>query len=223
MRRRWNSRRRHQRWPTPPSLASREAGLSLTHLPIRPVSPMFGAPDIGRFGSEREMRSEEPVSRGRRRYQCRLMRPRTRRTRPGNSVTPTDYAGSRERDPHPEPTASLEHTAGKPARPGHQPTRPQTRASPTGPPLAATPEHLSTQPLGPHPIGSAHRVWQPACTSASVCPRSDDIDQADIAGDQFLFSATGPPPESARQRSTGTWPDAAPAGQLTRDRHDRAE
>ena len=36
---------------------------------------------------------------------------------PGNPVTPTDYAGSRERDPHPEPTASLEHTAGKPARP----------------------------------------------------------------------------------------------------------
>ena len=32
-------------------------------------------------------------------------------------LTPTDYAGSRERDPHPEPTASLEHTAGKPARP----------------------------------------------------------------------------------------------------------
>ena len=46
------------------------------------------------------MRSEEPVSRGRRQYQRRLMRPRTRRTRPGNPVTPTDYAGSREGPPH---------------------------------------------------------------------------------------------------------------------------
>ncbi len=70
------------------------------------------------------MRSDEPVSRGRRRstqiaarrgrqLQRRTTRPRTRQTHLGNPMTPPDYAGSRERDPNPEPTASLDQTPGQ--------------------------------------------------------------------------------------------------------------
>ena len=46
----------------------------------------------------------------------------------GNPVAPRDYDGSRERDPNPEPTASLHQTPGKQARP-NLPSNRRARAS----------------------------------------------------------------------------------------------